>query len=173
MNAQWGVDISKMALKSNFKLTEDVEKYREAFAGDGFWNGTIDLVGGFGQDILKLAGQKKFGLGVFATTALGDLTTDDNTYSPFDAMRDTWGDFLNYDIVPSSKDKKFNITDGEGNFNSESGKAYDVNARNWIKSGFNMLPFTLEIIRSVKKGDFTGYREGMGKMLSIILRQGF
>ena len=30
-------------------------------------------------------------------------------------MRDTWGDLLNFNVVPDSADEKFNITDGEGN----------------------------------------------------------
>ena len=165
INAQWGVDIARMALKSNFKLTDDVKKYTEAFSGDGFWNGVVDQVGGTAQEMVKLAGQTVFGFPVFVTTAFGDLFTDDDTYSSFDSMRDTWGDLLNFNVVPDSKDEKFNITDGEGNLK-------EFSARAWSKTAFNMIPFTAEIIRNVKQGKFTGYREGLGKMLSNYTKAG-
>ena len=165
INAQWGVDIARMALKSNFKLTDDVKKYTEAFSGDGFWNGVVDQVGGTAQEMVKLAGQTVLGLPVFVTTAFGDLFTDDDTYSSFDSMRDTWGDLLNFNVVPDSKDEKFNITDGEGNLK-------EFSARAWSKTAFNMIPFTAEIIRNVKQGKFTGYREGLGKMLSNYTKAG-
>jgi hypothetical protein len=165
INAQWGVDISRMALKNNFKLTDDVDKYREAFAADGFWNGAVDMIGGGVQEMVKLAGATAIGLPVFVSTGAGDLFTDDNTYSGFDAMRDTWGDLLNFNVVPDSADEKFNITDGEGNLK-------DFDARSWSKTALKMIPFTSEIMRNVKQGKFTGYREGLGKMLSNYSKAG-
>ena len=165
INAQWGVDIARMALKSNFKLTDDVKKYTEAFSGDGVFNWAVDQVGGTAQEMVKLAGQTVVGFPVFVTTAFGDLFTDDDTYSSFDSMRDTWGDLLNFNVVPDSKDEKFNITDGEGNLK-------EFSARAWSKTAFNMIPFTAEIIRNVKQGKFTGYREGLGKMLSNYTKAG-
>jgi len=165
INAQWGVDIARMALKSNFKLTDDVKKYTEAFSGDGVFNWAVDQVGGAAQEMVKLAGQTVVGFPVFVTTAFGDLFTDDDTYSSFDSMRDTWGDLLNFNVVPDSKDEKFNITDGEGNLK-------EFSARAWSKTAFNMIPFTAEIIRNVKQGKFTGYREGLGKMLSNYTKAG-
>ena len=40
------MSFSRETLRNNFKLSDEVERYRESFSGDGFWNGTMDILGG-------------------------------------------------------------------------------------------------------------------------------
>ena len=46
LEGDFGIDLATGVISNNFKLTDKVEKFREKYSGDGWWNGTADIIGG-------------------------------------------------------------------------------------------------------------------------------
>ena len=155
------MSFSRETLGNNFKLSDEVEAYRESFSGEGFWNGTMDIVGGeIVGGLYGLAKKASIGFPAALMAGFGDLFTDEEDYSVYDAWRDTVYNFTDYSLVPKSEDEKFKITTEEGGFNTEAG------VRNYLKLGGQMLPFTLHLMNEVKKGNVTSFQKGIGKTIT-------
>jgi hypothetical protein len=155
------MSFSRETLGNNFKLSDEVEAYRESFSGEGFWNGTMDIVGGeIVGGLYGLAKKASIGFPAALMAGFGDLFTDEEDYSVYDAWRDTVYNFTDYSLVPKSEDEKFKITTEEGGFNTDAG------ARNYLKLGGQMLPFTLHLMNEVRKGNVTSFQKGIGKTIT-------
>ena len=155
------MSFSRETLGNNFKLSDEVEAYRESFSGDGFWNGAMDIVGGeIVGGLYGLAKKASVGFPAAVMAGFGDLFTDEEEYSVYDAWRDTVYNFTDYSLVPKSEDEKFKITTEEGGFNTDAG------ARNYLKLGGQMLPFTLHLMNEVRKGNVTSFQKGIGKTIT-------
>jgi hypothetical protein len=166
LEGQYGIDLTKGVLNNNFQLSNDIEKFREKYAGDGFWNGFMDIVGGEGVGgfyrITKAGG---LGLPTWLLTSFGDAFNDQESYSLYDAFSDTMSNFINYDLVSKSEDEKFAITKQEGGFK-------DFNLRSYTKLGVSMVPFTAYLITEVRKGKMTGVKNAVGKYFSRLKSSG-
>ena len=152
-----GIDLAKQTINNNFKLSNDADKFRESYAGDGFWNATGDIVGGeLIQGLYQTLKKATVGSVAWVLSSFGDLFQDQDNYSSFDAFRDVVGNWTNNTLVPQSTDEKFKITKEEGGFK-------DFNARNYTKLGFGMVPFTGYLISEVRKGNYTGLKDAIGR----------
>ena len=155
------MSFSRETLGNNFKLSDEVEAYRESFSGEGFWNGTMDIVGGeIVGGLYGLAKKASIGFPAALMAGFGDLFSDEEEYSVYDAFRDSVYNFTDYSLVPKSEDEKFKITTEEGGFNTDAG------ARNYLKLGGQMLPFTLHLMNEVRKGNVTSFQKGIGKTIT-------
>ena len=157
LEGDFGIDLATGVINNNFKLTDKVEKFREKFSGDGWWNGTADIIGGeLMQGAYQLMKKANIGATTWLLTSFGDAFQDQDNYSDFDAFSDVINNWSNKTILAKSQDEKFKITKEEGGF-----KEFD--ARNYAKLGVSMIPFTAQLIAEVKKGKFTGLRSAVGK----------
>ena len=161
------VSFAQNTLNNNFKLTDEVIKYRERFSGDGFWNGMGDVVGSEGlggiYKVFMKANPLSFGATLTANGLdwLGDMmgAHDEEGYSVYDAWADTIYNFTDYGLMPASEDKKFSITKEEGGFS-------DFSARNYAKTGTRMIGFSLYLINEARKGKVTGLQKNIGKAVN-------
>jgi hypothetical protein len=152
----YGVDLAIGTINNKFKLSDDAEKFREKYAGDGFWNATADITGGsLVQGLYQMAKKGTVGATTWALTSFGDAFQDQDNYSSFDAFSDVVDQWGNKTLLPSSTSEKFNITKEEGGFK-------DFEARNYAKLGVSMVPFTAYLISEVRKGNFKGLKEAVG-----------
>ena len=160
LEGDYNVNLSKNVIYNNFELTNKVEKYREQFSGDGFWNATSDIIlgdalGGLYSTIKK----GTIGGATFLATAYFDAFTDSESYNRIDGFRDLITNFTDYSLLPSSEDEKFSITKEEG------GLKDDVSARSLLKLGAQMVPFTGYLMMEAKKGNMSGIKQGVGRYL--------
>jgi len=160
LEGDYNVNLSKNVIYNNFELTNKVEKYREQFAGEGFWNAASDIIlgdalGGLYSTIKK----GTIGGTTFLATAYFDAFTDPNSYSRIDGFRDLITNFTDYSLLPASEDEKFSITKEEG------GLKDDVSARSLLKLGAQMVPFTGYLMMEAKKGNMSGVKQGVGRYL--------
>jgi len=166
LEGEYGVDLATGFLANNFQLSDDIEKFREMYSGDGFWNGTFDILGG---ELLQGAYQtlKKASVGSAAwlVTLIPDMIESNDTYSGFDAFTDIIDNWSNSTLVPKSTDEKFKITKQEGGFK-------DFDGRSYLKLGASMVPFTGYLISEVRKGKFKGIKEAAGKTLANLSSKG-
>ena len=166
LEGEYGIDLATGALANNFKLSDDIEKFREQYSGDGFWNGTGDILGGEAlQGTYQIAKKVTFGFGSWLATVVPDLVESNDTYSSFDAFGDVVSNWSNSTLIPKSEDEKFNITNPEGGFK-------DFNLRSYLKLAASMLPFTAEIISQVRKGNFKGIKQAAGKTFANLGSKG-
>ncbi len=160
LEGDYNVNLSKNIIYNNFELTNQVEKYRETYAGDGWWNGAVDILGGdVTQGIYSFIKKASIGNVAFFMTAFGDKFTDQDSYSRFDGFRDLVTNWTDYSLVPSSEDEKFSITKEGG------GLKDDVSARSFLKLGAQMVPFTAYLMMEARKGKVSGIKQGVGKYL--------
>jgi hypothetical protein len=147
----YGVDLAAGVFKNNFELSDEIEAFREKYAGEGWWNGFMDTVVGEGlQGTFKTIMLIETGLPsllVKGADFLGEMTgfLDDEEYSYYDAFFDTLTNFTDYDLMPKSESEKFRIV-------KEEGGLAKFNARSYSKLGVSMLPFTIGLINEVKRG---------------------
>jgi hypothetical protein len=147
----YGVDLANGVFKNNFELSNEIEAFREKYAGEGWWNGFMDTVVGEGlQGTFKTIMLIETGLSslfVKGADFLGEMTgvLDDEEYSYYDAFFDTLTNFTDYDLAPKSESEKFRIV-------KEEGGLAKFNARSYSKLGVSMLPFTIGLINEVKRG---------------------
>ncbi len=154
-----------LTLPNNFESTKKAKEYSESFSEDGWWNGTRDITNTFVQGMAQTFGKATVGTASWFLTSAGDLFTDQDEYSVFDAFSDRMTNILGTDILAVSKDKKFDILDEEGNFKSSP--------RNYIKTTAEMLPFSLQIMLDVRRGKITGYKKGLGNALTNLKNKTF
>ena len=157
LEGDFGIDLATGVINNNFKLTDKVEKFREKYSGDGWWNGTADIVGGeLMQGAYQLLKKTYVGAPTWLLTSFGDAFQDQDNYSDFDAFSDVINNWSNKTLLPKSQAEKFKITKEEGGLK-------EFSARNYAKLGVSMIPFTAQLINEVKKGKFTGLRSAIGK----------
>jgi hypothetical protein len=160
LEGDYNVNLSKNVIYNNFELTNQVEKYREQFSGDGFWNAASDmLVGDVLGGIYSTIKKGTIGSATFFSTAYFDAFTDQDSYNRIDGFRDLITNFTDYSLVPSSEDEKFSITKEEGGFKD------DVSARSLLKLGAQMVPFTGYLMMEARKGNISGVKQGVGRYL--------
>ena len=160
LEGDYNVNLSKNVIYNNFELTNQVEKYREQFSGEGFWNAASDiLVGDILGGIYSTIKKGTIGGATFFSTAYFDAFTDQDSYNRIDGFRDLITNFTDYSLVPSSEDEKFSITKEEGGFKD------DVSARSLLKLGAQMVPFTGYLMMEARKGNMSGVKQGVGKYL--------
>ncbi len=148
-------------IKDNFEATKRVKEYSEGFNKEGWWNGAADVVNTFAQGMFQTAGKAYAGGATWLLTGLGDIFTDQENYSVFDAFSDSMTNALNYDFLQVSKDEKFDIINEEGKL-----KPLKEVPRNYLKTAAEMLPFSIQIMNDVKRGKFTGYKKALGNSIS-------
>ena len=166
LEGEYGIDLATGALANNFKLSDDIDKFRESYSGDGFWNGVGDIfVGEFVQGLYQLTKKGAVGTTAWAFTVAPDMLESNDTYSPFDAFTDVVNNWSNSTLVPRSEDKKFNITKEEGGFKEFDGRSY-------LKLGASMATFTGYLIGEVRKGNFKGIKEAAGKTFANLGNKG-
>ena len=152
----YGVDLAVGTINNKFKLSDDAQKFREKYSGEGFWNATGDIVGGdLVQSLYQMTKKGTAGATAWALTSFGDVFQDQDSYSSFDAFSDVVDQWGNKTLVPRSTSSEFNITKEEGGFK-------DFEARNYAKLGVSMIPFTAYLISEVRKGKFKGLKEAVG-----------
>ena len=110
LEGDYNVNLSKNVIYNNFELTNQVEKYREKFSGDGFWNAASDmLVGDVLGGIYSTIKKGTIGSATFFSTAYFDAFTDQDSYNRIDGFRDLITNFTDYSLLPASEDEKFVI----------------------------------------------------------------
>ena len=156
LEGEVGFDVANGVLKNNFKLTDKVEKFREKYSGEGFWNGTADILGGeVLQGFYQTMKKATVGSVTWAMANSADLLTDQDSYSAYDAFSDVINNWSNKTLVPKSTSKEFDITKKEGGFK-------DFSARNYAKLGASMVPFTGYLISEVRKGKYNNIKQAIG-----------
>ena len=145
---QYDFDLATKAfMTTNFETTAEFQEWRDKKIEDGeFVSSTADFVATLGQ------GLRDFGTEYFYGTA--SMVNRVALYGLTKAGVNTQGmyDRLNYmdDLVDSSflKNNTFGTSDVGGSLWKDG-----VNVRSSVKTLGNMLPFTLALAASVKKGD--------------------
>jgi len=153
-----GFDEATGNLKETFAKSKELQDFKEDFADDGFFNAVGDnvstLVGGLVGVSLKA------GVGFIGDSmaSVGDLFTDKNNYSSFDAFQDTLDRVTDYQFAPNSEAKSKRIVNDKGNLN--------LNFETASKSLSEVLPFTLFLIGEAKKGKVSGIEKTLGKFIN-------
>jgi len=156
LEGEFGFDVAKGVLRNNFKLTDKVEKFREKYSGEGFWNGAADILGGeVLQGFYQTMKKATVGSVTWAMANSADLLTDQDSYSAYDAFSDVINNWSNKTLVPRSTSEEFDITKKEGGFK-------DFSARNYAKLGASMVPFTGYLISEVRKGKYNNIKQAIG-----------
>jgi len=89
LEGDFGIDLATGVISNNFKLTDKVEKFREKYSGDGWWNGTADIIGGeLMQGAYQLLKKRYIGAPTWLLTSFGDAFQDQENYYDFDAFSD-------------------------------------------------------------------------------------
>ena len=169
--------------KNNFKMTDDFKAWRDKHV-DGSVSGDIkDFVGTLGQGLLSLAAKVTGGTSVWVSRigvdTLGALGFDDD--GRMDAKQDYLEDIFtayaekNY-LGVSDKDSsitegfKEDMTVGQKLLKAKS----NINFRTGTKTIANLLPFTLGVVNSTRKGDLKGLKnhysllKGMGASKNLV-----
>ena len=166
LEGEYGVNLATGVLANNFQLSNDIEKFREMYSGDGFWNGVGDILGGEAlQGTYKTVKKATLGSAAWLATLIPDVIESDDTYSSFDAFRDVVNNWSDSTLVPNSTDEKFKITKQEGGFK-------DFDLRSYLKLGTSMATFTGYLISEVRKGNFKGIKEAAGKTFANLFSKG-
>ena len=156
LEGEVGFDIARGVLKNNFKLTDQVEKFREKYSGEGFWNGAADILGGeVVQGLYQTMKKATAGTITWVMANGSDLLTDQDSYSPYDAFSDVISNWSNKTLVPRSTSEDFSITKEEGGFK-------DFSARSYAKLGASMIPFTGYLLGEVRKGKYNNIKQAIG-----------
>lgn len=153
-----GYDQATGMLKNNFQKTTESKEFDELVSSDGFFHSTADAVGSFLEGVVQTGFKGTVGFTADMMSGLGDMTTEQDDYSVFDAFGDTVGQLANYNYLPSSKKKNARLLDGDGDLN--------LNYKTVTKSLAEVLPFTLAIVNDVKKGKITNVEKALGKLLN-------
>ena len=146
--AQYDFDLSKKAFMSdNFEMTTEFKEWRDKKIQDGdFLASSGDFVATIGQGLRDFGTEYLYGTASMANRLLlyGVTKLGGDTQASYDR--------LNYmdDLVDSSflKNNAFGTSDVGGSLWEDG-----VNVRSSFKTLGNMLPFTLALAASVKKGD--------------------
>ena len=153
-----GYDQANHMLKNNFKKTKESEDFDEMLSGDGFFHSTSDAVSSFLEGTIEVIVKGTAGFAADVLSGIGDMTTNQNDYSVFDAFSDTVGQFTNFNYLPSSTSEDTRLVGRDGDLN--------LNYKTISKSLAETLPFTLAIVNDVKRGKITNVELALGKLLN-------
>ena len=153
-----GYDLADGMLKNSFQKTTDSMEFDEMVSSDGFFSETADAAGTFSEGLLQTAFKGSVGFISDVMSGAGDLSTDQEHYSVYDAFGDTVRQLGNFNLAPSSSAKGTKLVDSEGNL--------VVNYKTISKSLANTLPFTLMLINDAKKGKVTNIEQSLGRLLN-------
>ena len=154
----YGVDQATGMLQNNFQKTTKSQEFDEMTGGGGWFMDTADAVSTFLEGVVQTGFKGTVGFTANLMSGLGDITTDDDEYSVFDAFSDTVNQLGNYNFAPSSQKVETKIVDEDGNFN--------ITYKSVIKTIAQMLPFTLAIVNDAKKGNVTNLEKTFGQLLN-------
>jgi hypothetical protein len=152
LQAEYGIDLATGVIENNFQLTDEIEKYTKKVNKEQ--GVIIDLAN------RVIPGLWKFGKATAAfapqmVAYASDLFTDQDSYSIFDAWVDTTTNLTNYSATTTPDAAEILDEDGR----------YVKDPKQYLRQTADMLPFTLGIIQSVKKGDLKGTQ----KMLANVI----
>jgi glutaminase len=147
-------------LKDNFKSTTKSKNLDEAIMSrfKGFFPEQADSLSTFLEGMGQIAAKVRVAIpemiligGETFNQAIG--TSDENDYTPIEATLDLINDTTNLNFLPSSKIEKGQLVTDKGDWNPN---AYSI-----TKTLANTLPFSLEIMRNIKKGRMEGAPQSM------------
>lgn len=153
-----GYDHATQMLKNNFKKTDSSKEFEEMLSQDGFFHETGDATTTFLEGVVQTGFKGTVGFTADMMSGLGDIGTDQEGYSVFDAFADTVGQLGNYNYLPSSQAANTRLVGEDGDL--------DLNYKTVSKSLAQVLPFTLAIINDVKKGKVTNIEARLGSLLN-------
>ena len=148
---EYGLDLATGFFENNFQLTDDIEEYNKSVSENNLTDLTARLAGG----VYKLGGEVLMNFPALVLGTVGDLFTDQNSYSYFDAFVDTVDNLTNYNVFGETEQAE--VVDENGKYVSDP-MAY-------VKMTADMLPFTLGIVASAKKGDVKGISKLVGDVI--------
>ena len=147
-------------LKDNFKSTTKSKNLDEAIMSrfKGFFPEQADSLSSFLEGMGQIAAKVRVAIPEMIligsetfNQAVG--TSDENDYTPIEATLDLINDTTNLNFLPSSKIEKGQLVTDKGDFN--------INPYSVTKTLANTLPFSLEIMRNIKKGRIEGAPQSM------------
>jgi hypothetical protein len=147
-------------LKDNFKSTTKSKNLDEAIMSrfKGFFPEQADSLSSFLEGMGQIAAKVRVAIPEMIligsetfNQAVG--TSDENDYTPIEATLDLINDTTNLNFLPSSKIEKGQLVTDKGDFN--------INPYSVTKTLANTLPFSLEIMRNIKKGRMEGAPQSM------------
>ena len=146
LSTELGFNAVKGIFDNNFEMTDNYQKWRDEYVKErGFWGGTYDAVGTLVQGGINIAADATIGFGVSIAGMMDNAINEDTKYyTGHDMVQDTYKNFANFNWAGTS-DYGADILDKDGN--------YTINARSSTKTIANMLPFTMGIILSARKGN--------------------
>jgi hypothetical protein len=152
LNAEYGVNLAKGFIENNFQLTDDIEEYNKSIGESNL----TDLTARLGGGIFKTGGEVLLNFPALVLGTVGDMFTDQNTYSYFDAFKDTADNLTNYNVMGEVDQAEVLDEDGK----------YVKDPLAYAKMTADMLPFTLGIMASARKGDLKGVEKLIGNTIS-------
>lgn len=150
LQTEYGIDLASGVVNNNFQLTDEIEEFNKKVSENTGADLTARLMGGLwktGKDFIFAVPQ----LAAYAT----DLFTDQDTYSYFDAWNDVTSNLTNYNTLGEPEASE--VVDEEGR--------YVKDPKEYLRMTADMLPFTLGIIASARKGDLKGAQKILGNVL--------
>jgi hypothetical protein len=163
-NAQVALDFSGNLLKNNFKRTGEDKNLDEAILSkyEGFIPESADAISRLVEGAISVGGKVLTGIPTLALLGAEQFnqftgTSKPEDYTPIEATIDLINDTTNYNFLPSSKSEKGAIVGEDGEYN--------WSYRSITRTLADALPFTLQIINSVKKGRVEGSPQYMVSQL--------
>ena len=151
LQTEYGIDLATGVMDNNFQLTSDVEEYNKKIQENTGADITSRVAGG----LWKFAKGASLAIPQLAAYT-ADLFTDEDSYSVFDAWADTTSNLTNYNTL--GEPEAAAILDEDGR--------YVKDPKQYLRMTADMVPFTLGIIGSTKKGDLKGAQKLLGNLLS-------
>ena len=148
LEAEYGFNLASGVIDNSFKLTDEIKEFNKSVKENIGTDLTARLVGG----LWKTAGDIVTFPGVVMGMA-GDLFTDQDTYSSYDAFQDVLFNLTNYNTLGDP---------GEAEVLDEDGK-YVSDPKQYARMTADMLPFTLGIIASAARGNTKGIQQTLSK----------
>lgn len=163
-NAQVALDFSGNLLKNNFKRTNEDKNLDETILSkyEGFIPESADAISRLVEGAISVGGKALTGIPTLALLGAERFnqligTSKPEDYTPTEATIDLINDTTNYNFLPSSKSEKGAIVGEDGKLN--------LSYRSITRTLADTLPFTLQIINSVKKGRVEGSPQSMVSQL--------
>ena len=144
----------------NFETTKEFEEWRDgALKNDVWYAGYYDFVTGNVQGIRDFGGEYFVGTGIMANRLL--LYTGEGLFGMDVDDERARLDYFERRFDQDYKENTFGVSDFGSEFEGESigEKFSNINWRNSSKMVSDMLPFTLAVASSVKKGDVTKLKD--------------
>jgi len=145
-------------LDSAFKKTKEIRAFDETFSSDGFFYESTDALSTLASGTLSTVLKGTVGFVGEALTGFGDLFTDQEEYSVFDAFQDTLNQWTDFKYLPSSQEESYKLITEEGDLSL----TYKTISRSLAET----LPFTLALINDVRRGRGKNLEGAIGKLFN-------